>query len=344
MALDKPLTSRNERNEEASETSRQAPLYALISQVLRKAIADGSIKEGSVILEGPVAEILRSTRTPVRQALQELEEEGLVSRFDGRGYIAGPAGVEPRRVSLTAAMLGVDGGAEPLRKTLGWEAIYDEVERDVVHLSVFDRYRVNELELARHFGVGRMVARDVLLRLENLGLLEKDDRLRWIVKPLDATRINHLYELRWLLEPVALRGAAGATLPSEVGKMTVNLQKAIHAYPKVTRVAMDKLEHDLHVALLARCPNQDLLQSLERTRCILTLSKHVLGVSAPMPKRDPFMSEHLAILQSVAGGEIGVAEALLRKHLEDSCLKVTQRVELVRSTYATPKLPYINER
>jgi len=344
MALDTPMTARNARPEEANESLRQAPLYALISQVLRKAIVDGSIEEGSVLLEGPVAEILRSTRTPVRHALQELEEEGLISRFDGRGYLAGPPGVQPRRVSLTPAMLGIDDRAEPVRKTLGWEAIYNDVERDVVHLSVFDRYRINELELARHCGVGRMVARDVLLRLENLGLLEKDERLRWVVKPLDATRINHLYELRWLLEPVAFRGGARSTPAAELNAMTVSLKKAIQSYPNVSRESMDALEYDLHVALLSRCPNRDLLQSLERTRCILTLSKHVLGASAPMPKRDPFMGEHLAILESAAHGAIDQGEALLRKHLEESCIKVTRRVEQVRLHYPTPNLPYVNER
>ena len=53
-------------------------------------------------------------------------------------------------------MLGIDDASSPVRKKLGWEAIYDEVEREVVHLSVFDSYRVNEVELARHFGVGRV--------------------------------------------------------------------------------------------------------------------------------------------------------------------------------------------
>lgn len=332
------------RSERAAESPRQAPLYELISQVLRRAINEGSIAEGSVILEGPVAQILNCTRTPVRQALQELEEEGLVSRFDGRGYVAGPPGSEPLRITLDAEMLGTGSGPGPLRKSLGWESIYDEVERNVVHLSIFDRYRVNELELARHFGVGRMVARDVLLRLERLGLLEKDERLRWVVKTLDARRLNQLYELRWLLEPVALRGAARAISKAELRTMIASLHRAIAAYPRISRKELDMLEHDLHVSVLSRCLNSDLLQSLERTRCILTLSKHVLGKSAPMPARDPFISEHLAIFEAVAAGEVDQAEALLRLHLESSCLKVTQRVELVRSTYETPKLPYVNER
>jgi DNA-binding GntR family transcriptional regulator len=345
MTLDRSQEGRRSRAAEAAEGARAtSPLYAMIGQVLRRAILDGSIEEGAVILEGPIAEILRSTRTPVRQALQELEEDGIVSRFDGRGYVAGPPGTPPRRVKLEAAMLGLDDGAGPVRKTLGWEAIYDEVERDLVHLSVFDAYRVNELELARHYGVSRTVARDVLLRLERLGLLEKDERLRWVVQPLDANRINHLYELRWLLEPVALRGAVGATPAGDVERMTNDLRRAIEAYPRISRTQMDDLERDLHVTLLSRCPNRDLLQSLERTHCLLTVSKHVLGVSAPMPKHDPFMSEHRSILDSVARGDVGRAENMLRKHLEDSCLKLIRRIDSVRTNYAAPKPPYINER
>jgi DNA-binding GntR family transcriptional regulator len=80
---------------------------------------------------------------------------------------------------------------------------------------------------------------------------------------------------------------------------------------------------------------------MQRTRCILTLSKHVLGVSAPMPKRDPFMAEHLAIFKAIARSETGKAEDLLRAHLEVSCAKVSQRVAMVRDHYPTPDLPYI---
>jgi DNA-binding GntR family transcriptional regulator len=113
------------------------------------------------------------------------------------------------------------------------------------------------------------------------------------------------------------------------------------SYPNISRIELDRLEHDLHIGVLSHCPNADLLHSLERTRCVLTLSKHVLGESAPMPKADPFMSEHLGILEAVGKGEIELSEDLLRKHLESSCLKLIQRVATVRDTYATPTLPYI---
>jgi DNA-binding GntR family transcriptional regulator len=322
---------------------RQQPtLYALVTDVLRKALHSGAIGRGSVILEGPVAEILHCTRTPVRQALAALEEERLVSRFEGRGYLAGSKTTVPHRVKLTAAMLGVDTDAETVRKAMGWEAIQGDVERDVVHLSLFGRYRVNEVELARYFGVGRAVAHEVLMRLERLGLLQKDERLRWMIIPFDTVRINQLYELRWLLEPAALRAALASGRLSGIEQMTATLCRAQLIYPDISAAALDDLESDLHVRLLSHCPNIELLKSLERTRCVLTLSKHVLGVSVPMPELDPFMAEHLHVLEALSQQDAMRAEGFLRQHLEESCLKVSQRAQLVRDTFATPFLPYVS--
>ena len=328
----------------AAGSARQIPLYAKVAEVIRKSIRAERIAAGAVLLEGPVAELLGCTRTPVRQALNALAEEGLVRRFDGRGYAVGAGGGAPHRVVLTAEMLGFADAEEPVRKAQGWEAIQDRVEREVVHLSVFGSYRVNELELARHFGVGRTVAHDVLLRMERLGLVEKDERQRWTVTPLDDDRINNLYELRWLLEPAALRAAMRAGVSADAQRMVVGLKSAMDAYPRIDALALDKLEHDLHVRLLARCPSRDLLRSLQRTRCVLTLSKHVLGDSAPMPEGDPFMSEHLAVLEAVAQADSLAAEQALRTHLEAACLKVVQRAGIVRATYAVPVLPYIGDR
>ncbi|MGJ7580145.1 GntR family transcriptional regulator [Variovorax sp. RHLX14] len=325
-------------------SARQSPLYALVADVIRRSIRADRIPAGAVLLEGPVAQLLGCTRTPVRYALNALADEGLISRFDGRGYAVGATGVVPERIVLTAAMLGAVPEGEPVRKTLGWEAIHEQVERQVVHLSVFGRHRINELELARRFGVGRTVARSVLLRMEGLGLVEKDERLRWTVTPLDDDRINHLYELRWLLEPTALRASMLAGVSAEAVQMATGLRSAIGDYPEVSAGALDALEHDLHVRLLRRCPNLDLLKSLQRTRCVLTLSKHVLGDSAPMPERDPFMAEHLAVLEAVAGADGESASRLLRAHLEAACLKVVQRAGIVRESYAVPELSWIDER
>ncbi|WZB61981.1 GntR family transcriptional regulator [Achromobacter xylosoxidans] len=235
-------------------TPASTPLYARIADLLRCALASGALPPGMVLLEGPLSELLGVTRNPVRRALRELESEGLVARFDYRGMLAGGASETPLRQSLTPGMLGLGDESEPVRKAQGWEHIYHAVEHDVVHLSVFGAYRLNEVELARHFGVGRTAARDVLLRLEGLGLVGKDERQRWIVTPLDERRIRNLYQLRWLLEPAALAGAAADVSAEDTAAMAQRLRRAKARYPRLTRAELDELEHDLHVALIAVVP------------------------------------------------------------------------------------------
>ncbi len=43
-----------------------------------------------MLLEGPIAELMQSSRAPVQAALRILEEEQLIHRFAGRGFLVGP--------------------------------------------------------------------------------------------------------------------------------------------------------------------------------------------------------------------------------------------------------------
>ncbi|PFW67137.1 hypothetical protein COL27_29190, partial [Bacillus sp. AFS075960] len=71
------------------EADSRTPLYTRVADLLRGALTSGKLPQGIVLLEGPLAELLGVTRSPVRQALRELEAEGLAKRFDGRGLLAG---------------------------------------------------------------------------------------------------------------------------------------------------------------------------------------------------------------------------------------------------------------
>ena len=91
--------------EEAESGLDRSPLYLRIRDVLAEAIASGRLPKGALLLEGPVAGLFASTRTPVRQAFALLEEAGAIRRFDGRGFLVGQGRSGPKRVALTAEML-----------------------------------------------------------------------------------------------------------------------------------------------------------------------------------------------------------------------------------------------
>ncbi len=324
--------------ESAEAALDKSPLYLRIRDVLADAISAGRLPRGALLLEGPVAGVFASTRTPVRQAFALLETAGLIRRFDGRGFLVGQGRGGPKRVALTAEMLGLDEEAPGLRKAPGWEAIYESLEREMVHISVFGRHRINEVELARARGVGRQVARDALTRLEALGIVEKDERMRWTLVPLDESRMRDLHDIRVALEPLALTRAAPFIPPAERRAMTHRLEEALAVYPDLSVPAMDDLETDLHITCLGYCPNRELLIALRRARFMLNVSKHIIGVSHRMPESEPFIAEHLAVFRALDVDDSARAAETLSHHITVSLPKVIQRVAELRAAHR-PDMP-----
>jgi len=75
----------------------QAPRYAKIQESLRDAILSQRLPPSLVLLEGPLARMYGTSRGPVRKALELLHQEGLISRFEGRGFLATPEPETERR-------------------------------------------------------------------------------------------------------------------------------------------------------------------------------------------------------------------------------------------------------
>jgi DNA-binding GntR family transcriptional regulator len=314
--------------------------YLEIAARLGEAIASGRIAAGTVLLEGPLASQFGCSRAPVRQALKLLEKDHVVSRFDGRGYVVGAPGTAVDRNQPASELAGE---TKVERANFGWQTLYEDVEKRVVFHSFFGRYRVNEIEMARHYKVGRTVARDVLIRLESLGIVEKDEQLRWSIVPLDDVRIRNLYQLRGLIEPEAIAEAASCMDKAEVGRMLERLRQALALYPDVDTGLLYELEVDLHVRVVGCCCNGEMLSALKRTHAVLTLSKHVLGFQVKMPAAEPFLGEHIGILEAVQKGDADGARAAMRAHISNSMPSVAGRAAEVRISQKPVPCDYIVE-
>ena len=319
----------------------EQPAYRKIETILFDSISAGRLAPGMVLLEGHLASIFGSSRTPVKQALDQLQDKGLVSRFGGRGYVVGDGHADLRRISLTPDLLGLDGESAELPRVWGWQRIYNGIERELVFRSALGRFRVNELELARYYEVGRTVAHDVLVQAQSIGLVAKDERSRWYIVPLDEKRICDLYDLRELLEPAALISALRHIAPETLRAMQQRLTAAAQAYPEISAAEMDSLERDLHVSCLEFGANPEILEALKRTRCLLITAKHMLGDQVSYPKDEPFMAEHLAVLDAMQRGDAAQVTEQMRAHLHIARAKVLDRVALFRTIFTGPDLPYI---
>lgn len=72
------------------ELQRAAPLYQQIYQLLRQQILQGRYAPGENLLESRIAQTLSVSRTPVREALRQLEREGLVIAQGSELLVANP--------------------------------------------------------------------------------------------------------------------------------------------------------------------------------------------------------------------------------------------------------------
>lgn len=77
-------------NNSAEEMDRYSPLYEKIFEVIKERILMGVVKPGDPLIEVKLAEELGVSRTPIREALRQLELEGLVYSIPHKGaFVAG---------------------------------------------------------------------------------------------------------------------------------------------------------------------------------------------------------------------------------------------------------------
>ena len=90
------------------------PLREVVCESLREAIRTGVLKPGERLMEIQLAEELGVSRTPVREAIRKLDQEGYVVMMPRRGaYVAdmseAAAAGAPMRIAIVSEAAGVVG-------------------------------------------------------------------------------------------------------------------------------------------------------------------------------------------------------------------------------------------
>lgn len=264
-------TARDEETGESGESgdSERRLRYELIRQRLRQAIVEQRVAPGLVLLEGPVAKVFGTSRIPVRKAFELLHAEGLLSTFDGRGYLVARPGqaVQPQRLTLDAQALGLEAGQATIHIPSESERIHDELEQSISIAMIFGRFQIDESAAMDHFNVNRVALREVLSRLVDRGLVEKSTYAAWRVAALTARAVNQDFELLALLAPAALRESGPRLDRDMLASLRHGLQGATASGAPDTQEPLrleQRVEQHLHGDFLARHPNDKLVGMLQQ--------------------------------------------------------------------------------
>ena len=296
--------------------------YEMVEEVLRQNILAGHLPRGLVLLEGPIAGLMQTSRAPVQTALLRLESQGIVRRFSGRGFMVAKPGevLEPARLDLREIGLRIPKTIDDaLQSRASWERIYETVESDVAACLVFGRYRLIEAELAEHFKVSRTVVRDVLGRLEERGLVEKNQSSHWIAEPLTARSIREHFALRRILEPQALISAAPLLDRARLAAVFERFREAEAAFDDDD--GADPGARDLEAfetLLIDTCvfatPNERLREEIRHNLLPVLAAERVLR-QLGLPSDRAAITEHRLIVELLLQDAIAAAAAMLDAHL-----------------------------
>jgi len=321
----------------------EAPLYQTIYAVLRDHLEQGAFPAGLVLGEANVARAFKASRIPASAALKRLSEDGLISSFSGRGFIARGGEPDPRplRLELTDAglVLPPELDADGSPRNIGLR-IYPEVEHAVAASLAYGRFMLNESALAEHYGVSRTIAHEVLTRLARTGIITQELNQRWYAGPLTAASIGEHYEMRWILEPVALRQAYPKFTPAE---LMVRRDRVIRAQAGERGVAeLEGIEQDLHIDTVARCNNSQLLQAVQRSQLLLiathaTFRRHRTGDEISL-----MLAEHRAIYDRLLDADLDGACRMLEQHLHRSMGPNIEMISRLGEMPEALKQPYLN--
>ncbi len=294
-----------------------SPLHTRLAHRVLDHIRAERLPAGHHLTEQSLEGVLGTSRSPVRGALQQLQERGIVSP-------------RPPRRGLFLALDAAEIAAED-------EAPHEE--QDYLALAR-DRLAgrlpavLTETEAMRRYGLTRERVRRVLARAAEEGWIEQRPSKGWSFLPMidgpDACAES--YALRAAVEPAAML-MPGFHGDSAVLARLRRQQEALAAggYRSAGRVELFQANSTFHEALAKLSGNRFVAQLITRQNQLRRLLEYRMGGDRDRVGRQ--CEEHLAIVGHLQRGERAEAARLLADHLVAAG---AEKVRHLRTTGETP--------
>lgn len=271
----------------------------LAERILDLAREDGLIA-GAHLNESVIARRLDVSRTPVRAAFAWLEDRGLVRRNPHRG------------LELLRAPGAPETGASPT----------DVVELALVRLAhereageLEDEF--SEQEIMRRYGLARPEMKRLLARLADLDMVERKPGYGWrfLQEPRDPRVHDERYRFRLLIEPMVFLEPGFALDEGWLAEMRQR-HRATLAQPwrETSAIGFFEMNAAFHEGLAAASGNRFIHSAIRRQNQLRRLSNYdwVFGFE----RVEVNCREHLQILDSIEAGDLEIAAAQMRRHLQ----------------------------
>jgi DNA-binding GntR family transcriptional regulator len=198
--------------------------------------------------------------------------------------------------------------ALPVRRTASDE-VADTLREAIITGQFEDGQELNQVELARHFGVSRVPVREALRRLEAEGLVRAVAHMRVVVPVLDRALISDTFEIRALVEGYLLERAAPTLGQDELAE----LNDMCDVMDRVrSRDIWLERNAEFHHRLLAPANVPTAMVIVERlTHQVERYTRRTGGVL----RTEQAGREHREIIEALERGSMKQAVTALKRHI-----------------------------
>lgn len=290
----------------ASDVESPSGLAPVLAARVLDLICRGGYPVGHRLTEQSLADELKVSRSPVRKAMQFLEQLGALGSIPNRGFFVAQEADKLRKIELP----NNDDTDEAVYMRIADGRLAGELPDEVAETELMQRYDLTRLQVQR-----------VLNRMSREGMVTRKPGRGWLFRPVLNTidSLRESYRFRMIIEPAALL------------EPTFRIDRA--AFDNARRVQMQLLDGgiekwsaserfragaEFHETLVGCSGNRFLIDSLRNVnqlRSVLEFHQHTKSAQDRSRLRRQ-CEEHLHLLDLLEAGDRMEASYALRQHLD----------------------------
>jgi DNA-binding GntR family transcriptional regulator len=228
------------------------------------------------------------------------------------------------------------GGLLARRASVG-DDVYDVLLTRLIALKIPPGARINVDTLVRELGVSQTPIRAALIRLETEGLVEKTHLVGYSAVPLPSRqRLEQIYELRLLLEPLAAERAARHLRPQTRDELK-GLARAMEQSAPDLRLGHGKFakcDARFHSLIASEGGGPVIAEALAR----LHSHMHIFRIQLHSRVTEAAIGEHAELLNALVAGNAKGARDAMKQHIARSLKRVAPILDQLDDDPATGKL------
>ncbi|GGK39643.1 GntR family transcriptional regulator [Salinarimonas ramus] len=200
------------------------------------------------------------------------------------------------------------------QRTIG-QRVFEVLKAAIVQLDLRPGDSLSEAEIAKELGVSRQPVREAFIKLAEAGLVEVRPQRGTFVVLISQREVENARFLREAIEVAIVRKAAQTASSEALADLRDILERQRDARAAADAAHFLRLDETFHYALAVAADCTHAWRVLETLKAQMDRVRFLsLPDATPV---DVLIAQHQAILDAVAAGSPGDAEAAMRAHLAE---------------------------